>query len=98
MIKLQGLPDNWYWNSANDIVSEGFLQQRYLPHQLFLSGVWRQYDGELILWSPWWAEKNPYGGTGRNCGRVALSVGEYAGQWASEPCSSAHYYICERDK
>merc|ERR1712210_29185 len=27
----EGLPDDWYWNSANDIMSEGFLQQRYIP-------------------------------------------------------------------
>ena len=32
---IQGLPDDWYWNSANDLMSEGFLQQRYLPHNLF---------------------------------------------------------------
>merc|ERR1712218_352303 len=34
-----GLPVNWYYHSANDIMSEG---------------VWRQYDEELLLWSPWW--------------------------------------------
>merc|ERR1712210_76702 len=77
----EGLPDEWYWNSANDLMAEG---------------VWRQYDGELITWSPWWADDQPYGGTGRNCGYVALSVGGDAGQWASGPCSSAYHYICER--
>merc|ERR1712203_1339267 len=67
-----GLPLNWYYNSANDIMSEG---------------VWRQYDEELISWTPWWYREDTYGGTGRNCGAVYLGETVYAGQWVSFACT-----------
>merc|ERR1711990_152250 len=37
------LPVDWYWHSANDILSEG---------------VWRQYDEQMILWGPRWWDTN----------------------------------------
>merc|ERR1719400_926591 len=64
----QGFPADKYWHSANDIMSEG---------------VWRQYDEELLSWSPWWFDEEPLGGKERNCGRVALKEDRYAGQWGS---------------
>merc|ERR1712192_44229 len=77
----EGLPADWYWHSANDIVAEG---------------VWEQYDGQLVLWTPWWAHEHPSGGTGHNCGVVGLSTDRYAGQWASATCTNSYHYICER--
>ena len=62
-----------------------------------ISGVWRQYDEELLSWSPWWFDEHPYGGTGWNCGRVGLREDHYAGQWASQACRVAYHYICERN-
>merc|ERR1712203_501065 len=73
----EGLPTGWYWHSANDTTAEG---------------VWEQYDGQLILWTPWWATENPYGGTARNCGRVALTTDRYAGQWATDVCTTSYHY------
>merc|ERR1711962_992548 len=40
-------PVDWYWHSANDIMAE----------------VWEQYDGQMILWTPWWYSDYPKGGT-----------------------------------
>ena len=59
-------------------------------------GVWEQYDGQLILWTPYWAPDDPNGGTGQNCGAVGLRKDAYAGKWADDPCTNSHYYICER--
>ena len=50
-------------------------------------GVWEQYDGQLILWTPYWAADDPDGGTGQNCGVVGLRTDGYAGKWASAPCT-----------
>merc|ERR1719447_706291 len=72
--------ESWYWHSANDIRSEG---------------VWRQYDGEMISWSPWfWDQIND--GTASNCAIIALGEDKNAGQWADEPCTNVRHYICER--
>ena len=61
------------------------------------SGVWRQYDGEMILWSPWfWDQIND--GTASNCAIIALGKDKNAGQWADEPCTNVRHYICERDQ
>jgi hypothetical protein len=77
------LPFAWYWHSGNDISSEG---------------VWRQYDNQMILWSPWfWDGRN--GGRASNCAVVDLSEGDNAGEWGDAPCThatKAHPYICER--
>jgi len=74
-------PADWYWHSANDIRAEG---------------VWEQYDGQMILWTPWWYSDYPQGGTGENCGRVAFTTDGYAGQWATRSCTSSYHYVCER--
>merc|ERR1712156_164965 len=83
-----GISDN-FWHSANDIGSEG---------------VWRQYDGKLIDWSPWWRvmPNDPNGGDPNlgeheNCGAFTLSKSRDAGKWFDYPCTEAdHYrYICE---
>merc|ERR1712192_231437 len=75
-----GLPDHWYWHSSNDIESEG---------------VWKQYDGGLLSWSPWWSAQfnEPAGGKTENCGAVQLSENDYAGQWGAGACSTAYHYI-----
>ena len=62
----------------------------------FPSGVWRPFDGEMILWSPWWVGDHPDGGRDHNCGRVALAESSNAGKWASGDCEYPHRYICER--
>merc|ERR1712047_187143 len=51
-----------YWHSANDKESEG---------------VWRQADGTLLSWSPWWvaykdSQGAPDGGKNENCADVVL--------------------------
>merc|ERR1712004_845079 len=75
-----------YWHSANDEESEG---------------VWRQADGTLLSWSPWWyATKDkqgaPNGGKDENCAVVHLTDDTYAGQWWDGSCTSAYHYVCER--
>jgi len=77
----EGLPTDWYWQSANDNMAEG---------------VWEQYDGQLILWTPYWSHEHPGGGTANNCGAVRLSTDGYAGKWISAPCTASYHYICER--
>merc|ERR1711990_310894 len=82
----KGLPAGWYWHSGNDILSEG---------------VWRQYDEQMILWSPWWENGGGggNGGRGQNCALLNLDEGAYAGEWADNPCTSdVWHYICERDQ
>ena len=37
----------------------------------WLPGVWRQYDEQLILWTPFWAD-GPSGGTSENCVGVTV--------------------------
>merc|ERR1712079_85957 len=59
---LQGLTADMYWHSANDNMSEG---------------IWRQYDGGLILWSPWWYDNEPNGSTGSNCAVIGLRTDVY---------------------
>ena len=66
-----------------------------------LSGVWRQADGTLLSWSPWWAtlkdvQGEPSGGKAENCADVILDESTLAGQWRDAACSSAKYYVCER--
>merc|ERR1711962_589072 len=68
--------DEWYWNSANDREAEG---------------VWRQYDGQLVLWTPWWWNDSPgpvLNGGGGDCGVVSLSGGPDAGKWHDKDCIS----------
>ena len=65
------------------------------------SGVWRQADGTLLSWSPWWAapkdeQGEPNHGTAENCAYVHLDEGTFAGQWWNAPCSAAVHYVCER--
>ena len=71
------------------------LTKRQFPHKTDLSGVWKQYDGGLISWSPWWKPNEPSGGKAENCAVVDLSEDKYAGQWADLPCSAATHFICE---
>ena len=74
------------------------LIQRYFPQKTFPSGVWQQYDGGFISWTPWWQAKynDPDGGKAENCAHVHLSEDELAGQWGNAHCSNAYHYICER--
>merc|ERR1711962_1654901 len=77
---------NWLWHSANDKESEG---------------LWRQADGTLLSWSPWWAalkgdQGEPNGGKAENCAYVYLDEGTVAGQWFDATCTEAKYYVCER--
>jgi len=81
-MRFQELPADYYWHSGNDILSEG---------------VWRQYDEQMILWSPWWLDGRN-GGRGSNCAVIELSEGVNAGDWGDDPCTAAHRYICERDQ
>merc|ERR1719260_370819 len=79
--------DVGWWHSGNDIEAEG---------------VWRQADGELILWTPYWGDygsdhsHQPDQGTAANCLGFTLSTDRNAGKWFDGPCSVLHYYICER--
>ena len=96
MIKLiQGLPAGVYWHSSNDIESEGFSNQKYFSYKTVLSGVWRQYDGGFISWTPWWFTDQPSGDKAENCAHVRLQDA-HAGKWGDAPCSDTYYYICER--
>ena len=95
-MQLQGLAEAWYYHSANDLKSEGVSKQFITFGEFFTSGVWRQFDGDMILWSPWWVGDHPDGGRDHNCGRVALAESSNAGKWASGDCEYSHRYICER--
>ena len=66
------------------------------------SGVWRQYDGTFLSWTPWWStspggQGHPNGGKAKNCAEAYFLEDTYAGQWSDEPCSKEFWYICERD-
>merc|ERR1712037_712842 len=80
--QTKGLPFDYYWHSGNDILSEG---------------VWRQYDEQMILWGPWFFDGSN-GGRGSNCALIDLSEDTNAGEWADDPCTKAHRYICEREQ
>ena len=95
IIQFQGLSD-WYWHSANDGISEGYLQHKKRPLLDHLLGVWRQFDENVLSWSPWWSGDEPDGGRGQNCAEVALTEDQYAGKWASHVCSTPLPFICER--
>merc|ERR1711970_460934 len=77
----QEMTVDWWYHSGNDIEREG---------------VYRQADGEPILWSPMWGSGDPNGGTGSNCLLVRLLGDGNAGKWADDPCTTARRYICER--
>merc|ERR1719369_495251 len=77
----QGMKVDYWSHSGNDIEWEG---------------VYRQADGEPILWSPLWHSGDPDGGTGSNCLLVRLLGDSLAGRWWDDPCTNARHYICER--
>merc|ERR1719206_482634 len=77
----QGMTVQYWYHSGNDIEREG---------------VYRQADGEPILWTPLWASPNPDHGTGGNCLMVRLVGDANAGKWWDDPCNSPRQYICER--
>ena len=60
-------------------------------------GVWRQYDEQMILWSPFWSDGRPEAREA-NCAVIGLSEDKNAGGWADSGCTVAHPYICERDQ
>ena len=64
----------------------------------FLKGVWRQYDGSMVPWTPWWRDgKN--GGRRDNCALISLIInGDTAGDWVDYDCDGSEYYICEKDQ
>ena len=62
-----------------------------------MQGVWRQYDEQMILWGPYWADGDRNGARGQNCGVVRLGEDASAGAWADAACPNAFHYICERD-
>ena len=78
------------------LIQKVSLIKRRFPLKSLQSGVWKQYDGGVISWTPWWAADDPNGGKAVNCGKVYLSEDANAGQWADGICSRANYYICER--
>ena len=66
-----------------------------------LPGVYRQADGEPILWNPLWAAfegtiDQPNGGTAENCLAVHLLGNVDAGKWFDHFCTAPYHYICER--
>merc|ERR1712109_28884 len=56
----QGYNYVYVWHSANDKESEG---------------VWRQADGTMLSWSPWWGASQLNGGKAENCAGAALDEG-----------------------
>merc|ERR1712110_690138 len=42
--------------------------------------------------SPWWSVQQPAGSKEQNCGRIFLSEDHFAGQWATDPCTTAYHY------
>ena len=64
----------------------------------FFKGVWRQYDGSMVPWSPWWRDGKD-GGRGENCALISLIINsDSAGDWVDNPCDRGYNYICERDQ
>ena len=63
-----------------------------------LKGVWRQYDGSMVPWTPWWRDgKN--GGRRDNCALISLIINDdTAGDWVDYDCNKSGYYICEKDQ
>ena len=69
--------------------------------QPFVAGVWRQADGTLLSWTPWWGtpidrQGTPNGGKAENCAGLFLDDGSMAGQWSDAACTIAYHYVCER--
>merc|ERR1712071_609804 len=77
----QGDKADYYWHSANDLLSEG---------------VYRHYDESLLLWQPNWYDLEPGGGTGQNCLMVRLDATDRAGKWWDDICTTSRHYICQR--
>merc|ERR1719312_1075617 len=82
----QGMTVDAWWHSGNDIEREG---------------VYRQANGEPILWNPLWSahkgtEDQPNGGTAENCLAVHLLGNVDAGKWFDHFCAAPYHYICER--
>ena len=115
-MQSQGLPGGGHWHSANDIASEGLhhksdksttyniyeYELKYYINLNLLSGVWRQWDGTLLSWTPWWSQitRHELGGAeASNCAGISLGGGEWAGKWWTAVCSTPNIwrYICERD-
>ena len=67
-------------------------------HLTTVPGVWRQWDGRVVPWTPYWnaANNEPNGARLENCGAVSFGPGELAGKWRSHFCSTPQYYICEK--
>ena len=78
------------------LIQKVSLIKRRFPLKSLQSGVWKQYDGGVISWTPWWAADDPNGGKAVTCALVFLSEDANAGQWADRSCSTAYHYICER--
>ena len=62
-------------------------------------GVWRQYDEQLILWTPFWAD-GPSGGTSENCVGVTIfifystsKILPFYGPWKVTLFLSTFYYF-----
>merc|ERR1711962_555490 len=66
----KALPGDWYWHSGNDIDNEGVYRHNRAGDFAFLAG-------ELLLWSPIWADGRPAGGKAYNCLQVALQIDNY---------------------
>merc|ERR1711862_778346 len=77
----QGMTVTYWYHSGNDIEREG---------------VYRQADGEPILWTPLWKSGEPNGGTRDNCLLVHLLGDGNAGKWWDDRCTTGRHYICER--
>ena len=51
----------------------------------------------MILWGPWFWDGADQG-KAANCAVIDLSEDGNAGKWATQPCTTAHLFICERDQ
>ena len=110
-MQSQGHPGGGHWHSANDIASKGsyYIGDNtiyvYINLSIYLnlqSGVWRQWDGTLLSWTPWWSQievNEPSGADGQNCAGISIGWGEWAGKWWTAGCDAptTRQYICERD-
>ena len=81
-----------------------FLKEFSKTTKFHLSGVWRQYDGQLLSWTPWWLEMAYQGSVAPqrgNCALISLSDRKWeAGRWSAGPCKDEGQlgefnYICE---